>query len=88
VPVAPLTAVEIDKTGPSSLSNRTIQFFLFQAGASGSCLIRVATYFGDSARELIFSSHGSLWDGDLQQKHHAIHLYQPRGTIDELFAYW
>jgi hypothetical protein len=46
-----------------------------------------ATHFGDSAEKLIFSSHGSLWDGDLQkQHHHAIHLYQPRDTIHKLFA--
>jgi hypothetical protein len=29
---------------------------------------------GDSTGDSIFSSHDSLWDGDLQQQHHAIHL--------------
>jgi hypothetical protein len=43
---------------------------------------------GDSTGDSIFSSHGSLWDGDLQQQHYAIHLYQHRGTIHELFACW
>jgi hypothetical protein len=43
VPAAPLTAVGVDKTGPSGLPNRTVvRFFLFRAGASGSCPIRVA----------------------------------------------
>jgi hypothetical protein len=86
VPVVPLTAVGVDKTGPSSLPNQTVQFFLFQVGAFSSCPIHVATEFGDSAGESIFSSHDSLWDGGLQQHHHAIHLYQPRVTTHKLFA--
>jgi hypothetical protein len=51
VTAVPLTAVGINKTEPSGLPNRTIQFFLFLEGASGSRPIRVATHFGNSAGE-------------------------------------
>jgi hypothetical protein len=67
VMAVPLTAVRIDKTRPSGLPNRTVRFFLFQTGAYGSYPIRVAAHFGDFTGESIFSNHGSLRDGDLQQ---------------------
>jgi hypothetical protein len=60
VSVAPLTAVRFDKTGLSDLPNQTVRFFLFQAGASDSCPIRVATHFGDSAGESTISSTSSI----------------------------
>jgi hypothetical protein len=47
-----------------------------------------STHFSDSARESIFSGHGSLWDGDLQRHdHHAIHLRQLRCMICKLSSY-
>jgi hypothetical protein len=60
VPVVPLTAVGIDKTGPSGLPNRIVRFPQFRAGAFDPFSFRVATHFDDSAGESIFSSHGSL----------------------------
>jgi hypothetical protein len=48
-PVVPLTAAGLDKTGLSSSRNQVVRFLLFRAGASGSCSIRVATHFGNSA---------------------------------------
>jgi hypothetical protein len=51
VPAAPLSDFGIDKTRPFGLSNRTVQFPQLRAGAPGSCLIRVATHFDESARE-------------------------------------
>jgi hypothetical protein len=64
VSAAPLTAVGVDKIGPSGLSNRTIWFFLFRAGAFNSCPIRVATHFGDSAGESTTSSASNKKGGD------------------------
>ncbi len=52
------------KTGPSGLPNRTVRFFLFRAGASGSCPIHVATYFDDSAGESTTSSTSSMKGGN------------------------
>jgi hypothetical protein len=55
-----LTVVRIDKIRPSDLLNQTVQFLQFRSGASGSCLIRVATYFDDSAGESTTSSTSSM----------------------------
>jgi hypothetical protein len=68
--------------------NRIVRFLQLRVAASGSCSILVATHFGDSIGESIFSGHDSLWDGDLlQQRHHAILLRQPKGTIHKLFIH-
>jgi hypothetical protein len=64
VPAAPLTAVGIDKTGPSGLPNRIVRFLQFRSGASGACLIRVITQFGDSFRESTTSSTSSMKGGN------------------------
>jgi hypothetical protein len=63
-PAVPLTAVSLNKTGPSGLPNWSIQFLQLRAGASGSCSIRVATYFGDSARESTNSHTSSMKGGN------------------------
>jgi hypothetical protein len=60
----PLTVVGIDKTGPYGLPNRTVRFFLFRVGASGSYPIRVATHFGDSAGDSTTSSTSSMKGGN------------------------
>jgi hypothetical protein len=59
-PAAPLTFIGPDKIGLSGSRNRTVRFLLFQAGASGSCLIRVATHFGDSGGVSTTSSMPSM----------------------------
>jgi hypothetical protein len=62
--MAPLIAVGINKTGPSSLPNWTIQFLSFWPGASDSCPIHVATYFVDSIGESTTSSTSSMKGGN------------------------
>jgi hypothetical protein len=64
VPAVPLTDIEINKTGPSGLPNRTVQFFLLRVGAFGSCPIHVATHFGDSTRKSTTSSMSSMKGGN------------------------
>jgi hypothetical protein len=64
VPTAPLTAVGINKTGPSSLPNWRVQFLSFWIGASDSCPIHVATYFVDSVGESTTSSTSSMKGGN------------------------
>jgi hypothetical protein len=63
-PVAPLTAVGLDKTGESRLSNWTIQFLQFQAGDFISCSFHVATHFGDSTVVSTISSMSSMKGGN------------------------
>jgi hypothetical protein len=60
----PLTAIGIDKTGPSGLPNQTVWFLQFWLGAFGSYPIHVATHFGDSARESTTSSTSSMKGGN------------------------
>jgi hypothetical protein len=60
----PLTALKINKIGPSGLPNWTVQFLQFQPGASSSYSIHGATHFGDSAGELTTSSTSSMKGGN------------------------
>jgi hypothetical protein len=62
--VASLTAVGIDKTGPSGLSKETVRFLQFRPGASSSCPICVATHFGNSIGESTTSSISSMKGGN------------------------
>jgi hypothetical protein len=59
----PLTIIGPNKTGGSGFKNWIAQFSLFGTRASGSCLIRVLTHFGDSAGESTTSRHSSLKKG-------------------------
>jgi hypothetical protein len=63
-PKASLTAIGLDKIGPSDFSNQTVWFLQFRAAASGSCLFHVATYFGDSVRESTTLSTSSMKGGN------------------------
>jgi hypothetical protein len=64
VPAAPLTAVRNDKTEQSGLPNQRVRFLQFRVGAFGTCSIRVATHFGDSAGDLTTSSTSSMKGGN------------------------
>jgi hypothetical protein len=61
--MVPLIAVGLDKIRPSSLSNRSVQFLLFQTGASSSSSICVPTNFDDSAGESTTSHLSNMKKG-------------------------
>jgi hypothetical protein len=63
-PVVPLIAVGSDKTEPSGLLNRAVQFLQFRAGASGSCLFCMETHFDDSVGDSTSSSTSSMKGGN------------------------
>jgi hypothetical protein len=50
--------------GPFGSPNRTVRFLQFWSGASGSCLICLATHFGGSAGELTTSSTSGMKGGN------------------------
>jgi hypothetical protein len=78
-----LTAIGIDKTEPFDLPNQTIWFLQFRPGASGSCLIRVATPASLSilVSEKLTRHNFRLWCAQVLP---AIHVTQLEGFIDGL----